>query len=137
MAGERIEPAQTSRIAAAYRGFALEAARGRSPRYNALAQGIAGGADLLAFLAALPATKRQPNLLVAAVRYQFRMPCGFRAIALRCLAGRSAAGCSRDRRARWQAAGAGLVSDVGERPAGGLGRPARRIAVLDRRPAAR
>ena len=51
-----------------YRAFAGEA-RGRSPEYEALAVGVAGDQGVLAFLATLPAAKRQPNLLFAAARY--------------------------------------------------------------------
>ena len=51
-----------------YRAFAGEA-RGRSPQYEELASGVAGDQGVLAFLATLPAAKRQPNLLFAAARY--------------------------------------------------------------------
>lgn len=64
--------ARTSGTAAAYRRFAEVEARGRSPLYEALALGVAGDADLLALLDALPAPKRQPNLLLASVRHVAR-----------------------------------------------------------------
>jgi hypothetical protein len=56
------------RTAENYRAFAAEA-RGRSPRYEELALAVAGDSEVLAFLAALPTAKRQPNLLFAAARY--------------------------------------------------------------------
>jgi hypothetical protein len=52
-----------------YRRFALLEAKGRSPLYVHLAGGVAGDGELLAFLDDLPREKRQPNLLLAAVRY--------------------------------------------------------------------
>jgi hypothetical protein len=57
-----------------YRRFAEEEARGRSPLYEALAAGIAGDPDVITFLLALPVEKRQPNLLLAAVRHLFGTP---------------------------------------------------------------
>ncbi len=57
-------------LAAAYRDFA-RAAQGRSPLYEKLADGVAGDAALLARIRALPPTKRQPNLLFAAMKYLF------------------------------------------------------------------
>jgi Uncharacterized protein conserved in bacteria (DUF2332) len=57
-----------------YRRFAEEEARGRPPLYEALAAGIAGDPDVITFLLALPAEKRQPNLLLAAVRHLFGTP---------------------------------------------------------------
>jgi hypothetical protein len=52
-----------------YRDFARTEARGRSPRYEALAEAVADDVRVLAFLEGLPAGKRQPNLLFAAARY--------------------------------------------------------------------
>jgi hypothetical protein len=57
------------RLATRYRRFAEEEARGRSPRYESFARGVAGDAEVLDFLASLPDEKRQPNLLLAAVRH--------------------------------------------------------------------
>jgi len=57
------------RIALAYRRFAENEARGRSALYETLACRIAEDAGLLTLLAALPPAKRQPNLLLAAVRH--------------------------------------------------------------------
>jgi hypothetical protein len=70
----RPEPA---RIAAAYRRFADEDARGRSPLYEALATGVAGDPEIIEFLMALPREKRQPNLLLAAVRHLFGTAGGY------------------------------------------------------------
>src|SRR5579864_1416669 len=60
---------ESPRTAALYRRFAADEARGRSPLYEALALGVAGDADVIAFLLALPRPKRQPNLLFGAVRF--------------------------------------------------------------------
>lgn len=67
-----------ARIGRAYRRFAEEEARGRSPLYEALAQGVAADPEVLAFLAGLPAEKRQPNLLLAAVRRLFGTAADYR-----------------------------------------------------------
>ena len=60
-----------ARIAAAYRRFAEAEARGRSPLYEELSYGVAADPDVIGFLAQLPLEKRQPNLLLAAVRLLF------------------------------------------------------------------
>lgn len=52
-----------------YRRFARTEARGRSALYEALCHGVAGDHQVLAFLGRLPPPKRQPTLLLAAVRY--------------------------------------------------------------------
>jgi hypothetical protein len=52
-----------------YRWFAEHEAAGRSPLYEQIALGVAGDAELLASLTELPVAKRQPNLLLAAVRH--------------------------------------------------------------------
>ena len=68
-----------------YRRFAAWEASGRSPLYQQLAGGVAEDPELLAFLADLPAEKRQPNLLLAAVRYLAGVQPGyaaFRAVVL-------------------------------------------------------
>lgn len=62
-----------------YRGFAAEA-RGRSPRYEELALAVADDAPVLAFLAALPSAKRQPNLLFAGARYLLGEPADLAAL---------------------------------------------------------
>jgi hypothetical protein len=83
--------------AANYRTFAREA-RGRSPAYEALAEAVAGDQEVLAFLARLPAAKRQPNLLLAAARYLLGEAPGIDG--LRDLVRRDAAGLARVMRAR-------------------------------------
>jgi hypothetical protein len=57
------------RIAAGYRRFADVEADVVSPRYADLARAVADDPDVLAFLAALPRGKRQPNLLFAALQW--------------------------------------------------------------------
>jgi hypothetical protein len=54
-----------------YIRFAEEEAAGRSPLYGALARGVAADQDAIRFLMTLPEEKRQPNLLLAAVRHLF------------------------------------------------------------------
>jgi hypothetical protein len=66
--------AEHDRIATAYRRFADEEARGRSPLYEAFAGGVAEDAVLLRLLADMPPPKRQPNLLLAAVRHIAGVP---------------------------------------------------------------
>src|SRR5687768_3500908 len=53
-----------------YRRFAREAAA-KSPLYGELCERVAEDAQLLAFLDRVPPEKRQPNLLLGAVRYLF------------------------------------------------------------------
>ncbi len=52
-----------------YRQFASWEARGRSAAYEALALAVAGNQEVLQRLGGLPESKRQPNLLFAAVRF--------------------------------------------------------------------
>jgi hypothetical protein len=52
-----------------YLKFAEEEARDKSPLYRRLSLCLAQDQDLIAFLSGLPPAKRQPNLLLAAVRY--------------------------------------------------------------------
>lgn len=71
--------------AAVYREFATQEAAGRSGLYVQLGTGVAGDPEVLRFLAALPAEKRQPQLLLAAVRYLAGVPAsydGLRAVVL-------------------------------------------------------
>ena len=66
---EKQQPAAddaTADVAWAYRAFARLEAHGRSPSYEELAVAVAEDAGIVGFLAALPAAKRQPNLLFAA-----------------------------------------------------------------------
>src|SRR6476646_7404524 len=58
-----------------YLAFSREA-HGRSRPYEILAAEVAGDPLVLAFLAALPPAKRQPNLLFAAARYLLGRPAG-------------------------------------------------------------
>jgi hypothetical protein len=60
---------QEADTATRYRRFAELEVRPFSPSYEKLCLGVAGDATLLARLAELPPQKRQPNLLLAAVRY--------------------------------------------------------------------
>lgn len=61
-------------IAASYRRWGALEARGRSEVYEQACELIAEDDNLLRFLAALPAPKRQPNLLFAAVQFLFGPP---------------------------------------------------------------
>ncbi|MEJ2888831.1 DUF2332 domain-containing protein [Actinomycetospora aeridis] len=56
-------------VAENYRRFSSTEARGRSPLYEELTAAVADDPELLAFLEALPPAKRQPNLLLATVRF--------------------------------------------------------------------
>lgn len=58
-------------VAEDFRRFARLEARGKSPLYERLAEGVADDKQLLAFLAVQPPNKRQPNLLFAVVRLLF------------------------------------------------------------------
>jgi hypothetical protein len=72
-------------VADVYLDFAAREARDVSPAYERLAYHVASDADLLGRLAALPAPKRQPNLLFAVVRLlggPVTEPAAFRAFAL-------------------------------------------------------
>ena len=63
-------------VADAYRSFARLEARGRSAAYESLAESVADDPAVVAFIASLPAGKRQPNLLFAAARYLLGEPPG-------------------------------------------------------------
>lgn len=63
-----------SGLSARYRRFAEDEVRGRSPLYVELAEGVADDREIIAFLLTLPPEKRQPNLLLAAVRHLFGTP---------------------------------------------------------------
>ena len=60
--------------AARYVRFAEAEACGRSALYEEFARRIASDRGLLRLLLELPEEKRQPNLLLAAVRHRFGMP---------------------------------------------------------------
>lgn len=62
---------ERDRLAARYRRFAADEARGRSPSYEAITTAIADDRATLDFLLSLPEDKRQPNLLLAALRHLF------------------------------------------------------------------
>ena len=64
----------TADVVRTYQAFARLEARGRSPAYEALAEAAAADAGIVGFVAALPAAKRQPNLLFAAARYLLGVP---------------------------------------------------------------
>ena len=64
-------------ISAWYVRFADAEALGRSPLYEALARAVAADRETLSFLSTLPDMKRQPNLLLAAVRHLFGTPTGW------------------------------------------------------------
>jgi hypothetical protein len=64
-----VKDAVSERLAARYRRFAQIEAHGRSPLFEAFALGVAADADALAFLATLPDSRHQPNLLFAALRH--------------------------------------------------------------------
>jgi hypothetical protein len=65
---------ELQRIAARYAAFAIDEARGSSAIYEKLALAIACSPELLAFIAGLPAARRQPNLFLAAVRQLCGVP---------------------------------------------------------------
>jgi hypothetical protein len=54
-----------------YLGFSRYEAAGKSPLYAELTAGVADDSAMLEFLAQQPPAKRQPNLLLAAVRYLY------------------------------------------------------------------
>ncbi len=60
--------ASLAQVRALYREFAEHEAKGVSPLYEELCLAIAASEPLLRFVAALPEAKRQPNLVLAAVR---------------------------------------------------------------------
>ena len=61
----------TTRLADIYRRFGEREAVSRSPLYVELCNGIAGDGEFLSLLVQLPLEKRQPNLLLAAVKYLY------------------------------------------------------------------
>lgn len=61
-------------ISARFIRFADEEAHGRSPLYEELARGVASDRKALDFLLTLPKEKRQPNLLLAAMRHLYGTP---------------------------------------------------------------
>lgn len=77
-------------IAARYIRFADHEVHGRSPLYEEIARAIASDGEVLAFLLTLPDEKRQPNLLLAAVRHLFGTAPGWASFRERLLANRAA-----------------------------------------------
>ncbi len=67
-------------ISRRYQRFADREARGRSPLYDQFARAVAADPTVLAFLAALPEPKRQPNLLFAAARWLAGVPDSYAAL---------------------------------------------------------
>jgi len=65
------------RISREYQRFSREFARGVSDIYADLTEGASTSASILDFLETLPEPKRQPNLLLAAVKYHFGVPDSF------------------------------------------------------------
>lgn len=64
-------------ISARYARFAEVEAHGRSPLYEEIARGVAADREMIGFLLTLPEGKRQPNLLLAAVRHLCGTPAGW------------------------------------------------------------
>ena len=60
---------EAARIAEGYRRFARVEAADPSPAYARLAEAVADDEEILAFLAAMPTGKRQPNLLFATLQF--------------------------------------------------------------------
>jgi len=72
-----MERDERARLSAAYRRFAEDEARGKSPLYEELARGVAADDDILDLLLSLPRPKRQPNLLFSAARHLLCTPDGW------------------------------------------------------------
>jgi hypothetical protein len=72
-----MERDERTRLSAAYRRFAEDEARGKSPLYEELARGVAADDAILDLLLSLPRLKRQPNLLFAAARHLLGTPDGW------------------------------------------------------------
>lgn len=73
MAGSPLFPDITS-IRERYVGFSNYQARGASPLYQELSSAIADSDELLDFVASLPHDKQQPNLVLAAIRWECGLP---------------------------------------------------------------
>ena len=68
-----VTDAERDRVGAFYRWYAEHGSR-HSPRYAAFASAMAGDPTTLALVATLPALKRHPVLILAAVRYRYGTP---------------------------------------------------------------
>lgn len=66
-----VDKGRMDRLAAEYRRFSAEEAAGRSALYTELTREVADDRELLAILCELEPAKRQPNLLLAAVRHLY------------------------------------------------------------------
>jgi hypothetical protein len=66
-----VDEGRIERLAAEYRRFSTEDAAGRSALYTELTRQIAEDRELLAIVCELEPAKRQPNLLLAAVRHLY------------------------------------------------------------------
>src|SRR5271163_3069755 len=82
VSGRGISPTEnrdaSARLSALYTRLADEEFHGRSPLYEAISRGVASSQEVLSFLAALPADKWQPNLLLASVRHVCGLPGSWR-----------------------------------------------------------
>lgn len=65
-----------SEIRDRYVAFANFEARGASPLYQELSEAIADSDELIDFVASLPADRQQPNLVLAAIRWECGLPSG-------------------------------------------------------------
>jgi hypothetical protein len=66
-----VDEGRIQRLATEYRRFSVEDAAGRAELYTDLTRQVAGDRELLAILCELEPAKRQPNLLLAAVRHLY------------------------------------------------------------------
>ena len=66
-----VDEGRIDRLAAEYRRFSAQDTAGRSALYTELTRHIADDRELLAILCELEPAKRQPNLLLAAVRHLY------------------------------------------------------------------
>jgi hypothetical protein len=66
-----VDEGRIQRLAAEYRRFSVEDTPGRSELYSELTRQVAGDRELLVILCELEPAKRQPNLLLAAVRHLY------------------------------------------------------------------
>jgi Uncharacterized protein conserved in bacteria (DUF2332) len=67
-------PGELQRLADRYAAFAVDEARGNSALYEKLALAVTNSPEILAFIAGLPVSRRQPNLFLAAVRHVCGIP---------------------------------------------------------------
>lgn len=81
-----------ARLSSRYLRFADDEVRGRSPLYETIARGVAADKEVLGFLAGLPPEKRQPNLLLGAVRHLFGTAADWTGFRRTLLANRDAVG---------------------------------------------